>query len=69
MDKVLGAFIYLKNRLAEPSTHAALMGIFALAGHQLDDVMIKNIMDVAALGFGVMGFFIKEAKPMSSISV
>ena len=66
MDKVLGVWIYLQARLAEPSTHASIASLLTLAGLSLDQGIVHDVMTVLGVGFGALGFFVKEAKPLSS---
>ena len=67
MDKLLGAFIFLKARLSEPSTHAALASLGAIIHVNLDPGQIQQYVDLASIAFGMMGFFVKEAKPLTSV--
>lgn len=67
MDKILSIFLFIRARLDEPSTHASLAAVFALTGNRLDEGMLQDIMNVAALGFGVLGFFVKEVKPLTVV--
>jgi len=67
MSKLLGAFIYLRARLAEPSTHASLIGLLAMFHQQLPEEAIQDAMNVAALGFGMLGFFVPEAKALTVV--
>ena len=65
MDKLLGAWKYFNDRLAEPSTHSALVGLAALAGLNLDAGILHGTIVSIGVGFGMLGFFFKEAKPLS----
>jgi hypothetical protein len=67
MDKLLGAFIWLRARLNEPSTHASLAAVFGLLGMHVNMSVVSDILNVAALGFGVIGFWTKEAQPLTRI--
>jgi hypothetical protein len=67
MDKLLGAFLYLRARLSEPSTHAAISAICANIGFTYPATTIGNILTVASVGFGVLGFWFKEAKPITTV--
>jgi len=63
MEKVLGAFIWLKANLQQPSTMASLAIMCQTVGIQLDEDSIQNVLNVATLFFGLLGFFFQEAKP------
>ena len=65
MDKVLGAWTYLQARLSEPSTHASIAGLFALAGMSLDVGVVHDGLTAVGVVFGLLGFFVKEAKPIA----
>ncbi len=67
MDKLLGAYIWLSTRLREPSTHAALCGLAANIGFSIDTGVIHDLAVIASLGFGALGFWVKEAKPQTTI--
>lgn len=64
MNKVIAAFAFVKARLSEPSTMAALAAVCALAGTQIDIAAIQAALNVGTLVFGTLGFFIREAKPL-----
>jgi hypothetical protein len=64
MGKLLGAWGYIQARLAEPSTHAAVASLLALAGLKLDSGVLHDALVVMGVAFGGLGFFVKEAKPM-----
>jgi len=67
MDKVLGAFIWLKANLKQSGTMASLAVICQYANVNLDVALVNHILDVATLGFGVLGFFFQEAKPLAKV--
>lgn len=67
MDKLLGAYMYLAARAAEPSTHAALSSMFAMAGLSMETGVLHNVLVIISLGFGASGFWIKEAKPQTEL--
>ncbi len=69
MDKVIGIFIYVRTRLNEPSTYASLAAIMAMAGVKLDPGTVQDFLNVGTLFFGAMGFFVKEAKHLTNLSV
>jgi len=60
--KVLSAFLYLKERLSEPSTHASLAVIFASVGIRIDDVLIQSVFAILTIIFGFAGILLKEDK-------
>jgi hypothetical protein len=66
MDKLLGVWIYLQARLAEPSTHASISALLTLAGLNLDQGIVHDSLTTAGVVFGALGFFVKEAKPLSA---
>lgn len=65
MDKVLGAWGYLQARLAEPSTHASIAFLLGTVGYNLDDGVVHHALTAASVTFGMLGFFVKEGKPLS----
>ena len=67
MEKAMGAFLFLKDRLNEPSTFASLAAIAALVGVKIDAGLVQDALNTASLAFGVLGFFVKEAKPLTEI--
>lgn len=67
MEKVLGAFIWLKANLKQPGTMASLAVICQYANVNLDESLINDILNVATLGFGLLGFFFQEAKPLTKV--
>ena len=67
MDKLLGVWMYLQGRLAEPSTHASIASLLALGGLNLDVGIAHDAMIVAGIGFGGLGFFVKEAEPLTKV--
>jgi hypothetical protein len=62
MSKIIAVFNWLKARLSEPSTMASIAAVSALAGVQVDEGLVKDVLNVGTVGFGVLGFFFKEAK-------
>jgi hypothetical protein len=66
MGKVLGFWIYFQARLAEPSTHASIASLLALAGLNLDAGAVHDGLVALSVVFGGLGFFVKEAKPLGS---
>jgi len=64
MDKVLGFWIYFQARLAEPSTHASIASLLALAGLNLDVGVVHDGLIALGVLFGGLGFFVKEARPL-----
>lgn len=41
---------------------ASIAAVSALAGVQVDEGLVKDLLNVGTVGFGVLGFFFKEAK-------
>ena len=64
MGKILGAWKYLQARLAEPSTHASVASLLMLAGGNFDAGEIQDGLTAASVLFGMLGFFVKESKPL-----
>ncbi len=50
----------LFKRLREPSSYAALTGILAMVGVNVDEDMMQHISLVLAAGAGLVGFFLGE---------
>ncbi len=67
MGKILGLFIWLKGRLSEPSTHASLAAVAAMAGVNVDPGVIQDWLNVGTLVFGSIGFFVKEKEPETKL--
>lgn len=67
MDKLIGAFVFLRNRLKEPSSLLSLALVMKTIGVQIDESTIQAWLDMAALIFGVLGFFVAEAKPLTKV--
>jgi hypothetical protein len=64
MGKVLGFWVYFQARLAEPSTHASIASLLALAGLNLDVGIVHDSLVALSIVFGGLGFFIKETAPL-----
>ena len=67
MDKLLGVFIFVKARLREPSTFASLASVCAMLGIHLDAGLVTDWLNTLTIIFGALGFFVKEAKPLSRV--
>lgn len=67
MDKLLGAYIFISDRLREPSSHNAVSYLLGLAGLTIDSPVVQAILLVFSVGFGAAGFFLKEAKPLTKL--
>ena len=63
MEQVIGAFMYVEQRLAEPSSHAALATLFGTVGMNIDAGPAHNAYVFLTIVFGALAFFIKEGKP------
>ena len=66
MGKILGVWSYITARLAEPSTHASVAALVALAGLNLDSGTLHDGLTAAGIAFGALGFFVKESKPLNN---
>lgn len=67
MEKIMGAFLYIKRKWREPSTQASLCALSAYLGVHVDVVIIQDFLNLATIGFGVLGFFYNEAKPATKV--
>jgi hypothetical protein len=67
MDKIMGVYIYILKRCKEPSTYAALSALMTSAGLSVETGFLHNIIVLLGVAFGSLGFFIKEAKPLTII--
>jgi len=67
MDKILGVYLYIVQRLAEPSSHASISALLAMGGLQLDHGIVHDVMIAISIMFGSLGFFVKEAKPLTVV--
>ena len=65
MDKLLGFWNYIQLRLAEPSTHASISSLLALAGLNLDAGIVHDVLIALGIAFGGLGFFVKEGQRLS----
>lgn len=52
----------LMNRLKEPSSYAALTGVFAMAGVVVPSDLWQSVVMICCGICGAVGFFIKEKK-------
>jgi hypothetical protein len=67
MDKALGAFLWLKQNLAQPSTMASITGVLAMIGMKVDPGVIQDWINVLTLFFGVLGFCFQPAKQLAKM--
>lgn len=67
MGQIMGAYLYIVERLREPSTHSAIAAICGLLHVQMDWGLVQNIIDMTGIIFGTMGFFVAEAKPLTEV--
>lgn len=65
MGKLLAFWNYLQFRINEPSTHASISSLLALAGLNLDDGIVHDVLIVLSIVFGGLGFFVKEGQRLS----
>jgi len=67
MDKMIAVFIFIKSRLHEPSTMASIAALMVLAGIKLEPGTIQDVLNVGTVIFGSLGFFVKEAQPLTKV--
>lgn len=67
MGKLLGLYLYLRARLSEPSTHAAVCSLLLAAGVNVDSGVVHDLIVTASLAFGGLGFFVKEQAAVTKI--
>lgn len=67
MGKLLGAFIFLKARLKEPSTFSSLAAVMLMFGMKLDAGMVQDWINTLTLVFGTLGFFVAEQGPQTKV--
>lgn len=67
MDKALGAFLWLKQNLKQPSTMASLAAMCAMLGVQVDVGMVQHIINILTLVFGALGFWFQPAKQLAKM--
>lgn len=67
MEDIVGKMLYIFSRLREPSTHASLAALFALMGQSIPDETWNTVINGAAIVFGILGVFFKEAKPETNV--
>lgn len=67
MGKLLGAFVWLKFNLTQPGTMASLTGVFAMIGFKVDPGIVQDLINVATIFFGTLGFFFQEQKPLTKV--
>jgi hypothetical protein len=65
MDKILGVYMYVVARLAEPSTHASISSLLIVTGVNIDNGAAHDALVGLSVIFGGLGFFVKEAKPLT----
>lgn len=71
MDKILGMLLYLRERFKEPSTKKAL-GIaigWVSVKYGMPELQeyLDTITTLSIAGLGAVGFFVKEAKPLTEV--
>lgn len=67
MENITGKLIYIFQRLREPSSHAAISALLALAGLHIPSEVWATIFNGGAIIFGIAGVFVKEAQPQTRI--
>jgi len=60
--KLLALWLYLNDRMKEPSTHAAISSLLITAGVSIDSGVFHDLIVLISLGFGGLGIFTAEAK-------
>ena len=71
MDKILGMALYLRERFSEPSTKKVLAIFIAwmcvkFGMPELQET-IGDAGQLAGVALGAVGFFVKEAKPLTEV--
>jgi hypothetical protein len=61
----MGKIVYIFQRLREPSSHAALASLVAFFG--ISEADFSKFESWAVLAFGLIGVFVKEAKPETKV--
>lgn len=61
--EIVGKLLYVFARLREPSTHAALAGLFGMVGVNIPDSSWSTVVNGLAVLFGIAGVFVREGKP------
>lgn len=59
--------LYIFKRLREPSTHASIAALLALFGQSIPDEKWNAALNGGAVLFGILGVFVKEAKPETNV--
>lgn len=67
MSKIMGMFLYLRSRLSEPSSLASIAALCAMVGLKLDASLLQDVLNVVSIMFGMLGFFVAEAKPLTKV--
>lgn len=61
MSKLLEVLKFITNRLKEPSTHAALASVGAVAGMHITDSTVSNVATGFSIVCGLLGMFVTES--------
>lgn len=67
MENIAGKVLYIFDRLREPSSHASITAFLVLLGIHVPDATWNSVINGLAVLFGVLGVFIKEAKPETKV--
>jgi hypothetical protein len=67
MDKLLGAFIWLKQNLKQPGTMASITAVLAMVGMKVDAGVVQDWLNTLTLLFGTLGFFFQPAKQLAKV--
>jgi len=54
--------VELMNRFKEPSSYAALSGVFAMVGIMVPNDLWQSVVMICCGAAGAVGFFIREKK-------
>lgn len=67
MPKIMGMFLYLRSRLSEPSSLVSIAALGATVGVKLDASLLQDVLNIVSIVFGMLGFFVSEAKPLTKV--
>ena len=67
MERLMGAFLYARARLQEPSSLSALSSVCVIIGIHFDVIAFNDWITTLGLIFGMLGFFVKEGQPVTRV--